>query len=183
MKLFAGVFLFAFTGICLSQIDILGVFGASPDRQLQKLKSSVDSIDKGLDRWTGSPLYLPVLALQAAKLQKDITDTGASFKRAGPRTADADQALLVDAQSALDSLGHAMATVGGAATKFDKIPMGVPVIFGVLKAFEISTNRAIKLGVDGASPDAKPRFEAMQQTAKAYFKNAIDLFEQQLDTE
>lgn len=183
MKLLTGVILFAFTGVCLSQLDIPNLFGSSPDRQLQKLKSSVDSIGKSIEGWTGSPLYLPVLGLQAAKLQKDVIDTGASFQKAGRRTADADQAILVDAQSALDSLGHVMGTVGGAAAKFEKIPMGVPVMFGVLKAFEISTNCAIKMGIDGASPNAKPRFEAMQQTAKAHFTNAINLFEQQLDKE
>lgn len=153
-----------------------GLFGTTP---LQDLKSALDGIDGTIGRWGGGILTLVPIAVQAEVLATRIKETQKSFQKLGARSAETDEPLLRDGNAALQSLNHAMNTITSSAAKFQKVPMGVPIMYGILKSFQISTDRMIQTGIDGASPDAKPQLEVMQGQAKEYFAKALESFEQQ----
>lgn len=94
----------------------------------------------------------------------------------GNRTKVTDTDVVVSAKAALDSLQHIMATVTDSKSKFDRVPLGLPIMFGILKTVEINTNKAIQIAVDAASPEAKKELQSMQQQAKDYFSSTLNNF-------
>lgn len=153
-----------------------GFFGTTP---LQDLKSALDGIDGTIGRWSGGILTLVPIAAQAEILATRIKETQKSLQKLGARSAETDGPLLRDGDAALQSLDHTMSTITNSAAKFRRVPMGVPIMYGILKSFQVSTDRMIQTGIDGASPDAKPQLEAMQGQAKEYFAKALGSFEEQ----
>ncbi|KAK3186721.1 hypothetical protein K4F52_004467 [Lecanicillium sp. MT-2017a] len=165
---------FLTTIACIATRVVLAVSGAE---ELSNIAEETKLLDNKLSRWNGSPFSMFPLGLQAQKLKKIVDGATATFQDQGNRPESDDKLVVAAANDALAALDAVITTVIAAREDFDKIPLGLPILFGILKTLQTSTMKMTKAIVEGASIGNVNKIKAMQDRAKAHFEKAMASFD------
>lgn len=144
---------------------------------LGNLQAAAIKLDDTLAHWDGGPFTLFPLGMQTQGLLQQVNTAVTTFQNLRTRSEPADNDVLKAAQLGVPTIDHILKTVVASKDKFDKIPLGVPIMFGILKALQIPTNKMTSAIVVGASPANGPALRQMQDQVKQLFVDAMNSFD------
>lgn len=145
---------------------------------LDNLIAATEKLDGTLENWNGGPFTLFPLGLQSQSLIQQVNTATTVFQGLGMRTEAADADVLKSGQQGAASIQHILNTVIASRPKFEKVPLGIPIMFGVLKALQLPTNRMTATILQGASPSSGQQLQQLQDQIKQLFVNAMNAFDE-----
>ncbi len=159
---------------CIATRLALALSGAEA---LSNIATETKLLDNKVANWNGSPFSMFPLGLQAQKLKKMVDGATVEFQNLGSRPESDDKLVVAAANDALTSLDGVITTVIAAKDKFDQIPLGLPILFGIIKTLQTSTNKMVQACINGASIGNINKLKTMQDRAKTHFEKGMASFD------